>query len=262
MRMRKLIYLIILLSFSITVWAQDEEGFLKREFIHKGDTLRYRILYPKVYDVSKSYPMVLFLHGAGERGRDNEKQLIHGSKLFLDEKFRREYPAIVIFPQCPEEDFWASVKFTTTAEGKREFTFADRGEPTKSMGLLIEFIKHVQKTEPVNPQRLYVGGLSMGGMGTFELLWRMPKTFVAAFPICGGGNPDMAKKYAKHVNLWIFHGADDAVVPVSLSEQMAEAIKKYGGNPKLTIYPGVNHNSWDNTFAEPELMEWLFNQMK
>src|SRR5690606_23510021 len=256
------IFLFLFLSISMLTIAQDQEGFLKKEFIHKGDTLRYRILYPKVYDVSKSYPLVLFLHGAGERGRDNEKQLVHGSKLFLDEKNRDEFPAIVIFPQCPENDYWANVNITTNAEGKREFVFPNGGAPTKSMSLLMEFVKYVQKNEPVNPQRFYLGGLSMGGMGTFELLSRMPKTFVAEFPICGGGNPDASKKYAKNVNMWIFHGSDDAIVPARFSEDMAEAIKEHGGNPKLTIYPGVNHNSWDNAFAEPTLLDWLFNQMK
>lgn len=259
--MKKLL-LFILMIVSIGAIAQEKELFLKREFVHKGDTLRYRILYPKVFDASKSYPLILFLHGAGERGSDNEKQLVHGSNLFLDDNNRTDFPAIVIFPQCPENEYWANVNIQTNADGRREFVFTNGGEPTKPMKLLLEFVKYVEKNEQVNPQRMYVGGLSMGGMGTFELLSRLPKTFVAAFPICGGGYPNAAKKYAKKVNMWIFHGQDDAVVPVKFSEDMAEAIKEYGGNPKLTIYPGVNHNSWDNAFAEPDLLNWLFNQMK
>jgi predicted peptidase len=114
----------------------------------------------------------------------------------------------------------------------------------------------------VDKHRVYVGGLSMGGMGTFELLRRKPNVFAAAFAICGGDNTFNAKLYAKKVPLWIFHGAKDDVVPVEHSLVMAEAIKAAGGNPKLTIYPNDSHNSWNDAFAEPDLIPWLFSHTK
>jgi predicted peptidase len=114
---------------------------------------------------------------------------------------------------------------------------------------------------PVDDERVYVGGLSMGGMGTFELVRRMPKTFAAAFPICGGANPATAKKM-DDVDWWIFHGAKDDVVPPRHSEVMVKALKKEGANVKFTLYPNANHNSWDPAFTEPELLSWLFSKKK
>jgi predicted peptidase len=114
----------------------------------------------------------------------------------------------------------------------------------------------------IDKKKVYVGGLSMGGMGTFEILYRCPKTFAAAFPICGGGNSEYVGKYAKKVKIWAFHGAKDDVVPPKYSETMANAIKSNGGVIKFTIYPNDNHNSWDSAFAEPDLLPWLFSNIK
>jgi len=114
----------------------------------------------------------------------------------------------------------------------------------------------------VNSKRIYIGGLSMGGMGTFELLWHKPGFFAAAFPICGGGNPESVKLYAKKFPVWIFHGDKDPAVPVSNSRLMNNALKKAGAKVKYTEYPGVGHNSWDNAFAEPDLLPWLFKQKR
>lgn len=108
---------------------------------------------------------------------------------------------------------------------------------------------------------MYVGGLSMGGFGTFELVRRNPKLFAAAFPICGGANPITAKKM-KHLDWWVFHGEADKVVPPRYSTQMVDAMKKDGLSVKYSLYPGVGHNSWDNAFAEPELLPWLFSKSK
>ncbi|HPV57658.1 MAG TPA: prolyl oligopeptidase family serine peptidase, partial [Tenuifilaceae bacterium] len=133
---------------------------------------------------------------------------------------------------------------------------------TPPMELLVKFVKSISKEKYVDKNRIYVGGLSMGGMGTFELLYRLPKVFAAAFPICGGSSPDVAKKYAKKVKLWIFHGEMDEVVSVEYSKQMHKAILSNGGEAKLTLYPFVNHNSWENAFGEPDLMPWLFSIKK
>ena len=113
----------------------------------------------------------------------------------------------------------------------------------------------------IEKKQVYVGGLSMGGMGTFEMVKRNPKVFAAAIPICGGGNTAWVNQLKKS-KWWIFHGAKDDVVPPYLSQQMADALKANGASVKFTLYPNANHNSWDAAFAEPDLLTWLFSQKK
>ncbi len=264
--MKHIIFLLLsccnMLSIS-TAKAQDLEMYERRVFVTKGDSLPYRILYPENFDSGKKYPLVMVLHGAGERGGNNESQLVHGAKLFLEPENRSAYPAIVVFPQCPKDSYWSNVNIVTAEDGKRTFNFKKRTEdPTKAMHALLGLLKELERSGTVDKKQLYLGGLSMGGMGTFELLRRKPRKFAAAFPICGGGHPDGAKRYAKRLNLWVFHGEEDSVVPVEKSQEMVAALQKAGGNVKLTIYPGVNHNSWDNAFAEPTLLAWLFSHRK
>lgn len=261
--MNKSLTILALLFLSTSLsWAQNAE-FEAREHNYKEGKLLYRVSYPDNYDASKSYPLLLFLHGAGERGDDNKKQLVHGSKLFLNQENREKFPAIVVFPQCPTEDYWANVDRTTDENGKRQFTFFKTSKkPTNAMSGLLSLVDSLTNLSQVNQNRVYVMGLSMGGMGTFELVSRRPKTFAAAAPICGGDNPKVAGKYAKKLPFWIFHGLKDDVVPPHFSEDMANAIEAKGGKVKLTLYPNANHNSWDPAFAEPELLPWLFSQSK
>lgn len=258
---------ILLLSFylfllSTLSFSQDKSSYEKHWYINGADTLPYRLLLPKNYEPSKKYPLILFLHGSGERGRDNEAQLVHGWKLFLQDSIRENYPAIVVFPQCSAASYWSNVSFVfDSVTKKRSFVFAADGEPSVAMKLLLQLTKELQRNYKLDKNRLYVGGLSMGGMGTFELVRRQPKLFAAAFPICGGANTTTASKLTKP-HWWIFHGEADAVVPVELSKQMADALKTAGADVKLTLYPNVNHNSWDNAFAEKDLMAWLFSNHK
>ena len=216
---------------------------------------------PQNYDSTKKYPLVYFLHGAGERGNDNEKQLMHGASLFLREDTRKDYPAIVVFPQCAQNSFWSNVVFSQDNEGKRKFDFPTGGEPTKAMILAQGLLDQLLKSYPIRKKHVYVGGLSMGGMGTFELVRRNPKLFAAAIPICGGANPATAEQMNK-TSWWIFHGAKDDVVPPALSQQMYEALLNAKAGVKFTLYPEANHNSWDSAFAEKELLPWLFSQKR
>lgn len=249
--------LIFLLIIPFSVAAQGQQGaFEKEHFIKDGDTLNYRILFPKDFSKEKEYPVVLFLHGAGERGDDNESQLTHGSELFL--KNQEEFPAIVIFPQAPKDDYWAKV------EVKRDtvpfqFDFMNKEPATKSLQLVMDLMDEMTSKDFVNKDEIYVGGLSMGGMGTFELIYKKPNMFAAAFAICGGADPEIVKDYRKGFNIWLFHGQKDDVVLPKYSEIMARAINHHGGNAKLSLYPDDNHNSWDSAFAEPNLLPWLFS---
>ena len=221
-------------------------------------------MYPLNYDTHKKYPLVLFLHGSGERGSNNESQLIHGSKLFADQANREKYPAIVIFPQCPLNDFWANIKRgkSRVDSSKLVFEFPTDVPMGKSLSLVSQLLDSFVTTGTVNKRRIYVGGLSMGGMGTFEILWRKPGFFAAAIPICGGGNETKVKDYGKKFPIWVFHGDADPTVDVSHSRKMVAALKAAKAKVKYTEYPGVGHDSWTNAFAEPNLLQWLFDQKK
>jgi len=251
----------ILLLYSINIVAQDLSIYEKGSYIKGEDSINYRVLLPENFDATKKYPILFFLHGAGERGDDNSAQLGHGGRLFLKEDVRKRFPAIVVFPQCSADSYWSNVIFVTDAKGKREFIFQEKGKPTKAMRALLGLVDSYLDKKYVDKQRVYVGGLSMGGMGTFELLRNKPNTFAAAFSICGGDNVANVQKYQK-VPLWIFHGEKDDVVPVVLSTQIANQLKVLNKPVKLTLYPEAGHNSWDNAFAEPELLPWLFSKQK
>lgn len=243
--------------------AQDTGLYEKQWFIRSGDTLPYRLLLPENYDPAKKYPLVLFLHGRGESGSDNEKQLTHGARLFLRDSIRKKYPAIVVFPQCAANSYWSNVGMVVSGSktGKRSFYFVPDGGPSRDMELVTALIDNLLERYNIGRRQVYVMGVSMGGMGVFEIARRRPDLFAAAVPICGGAHPATAKKLAK-IKWWVFHGAKDDVVPPAHSEKMVEALKKAGALVKFTLYPDANHNSWDPAFAEPALFAWLFSQKK
>ncbi|MEM8526218.1 MAG: prolyl oligopeptidase family serine peptidase [Bacteroidota bacterium] len=241
-------------------FAQNLSLFEERIYENEnGSTLPYRILYPENYDKGKSYPLLLFLHGAGERGDDNEVQLVHGSKLFTDTENRKKYPAIVVFPQCPKEDYWARVD---RSEDRKVWHYPFYDTPTQPLANVIQLLEQLLTEEAIDENRVYVSGLSMGGMGTFELLAHRPDLFAAATPICGGGNLTLAERYAHSTDFWIFHGDADTVVPVELSRKMNKRLHSLGANVQYSEYKGVNHNSWENAFAEPNYLKWLFSKRK
>jgi len=238
--------------------AQNLSEYKEARYINGKDSINYRILLPENFNPANKYPIVFFLHGSGERGDDNQKQLTHGGSLFLKPELRNKFEAIVIFPQCPQNDRWSNVKINDGQTGKNRFNFQKGGKPTAAMQALMGMIDE-QLAEPyVNKKQVYVGGLSMGGMGTFELLRRKRKTFAAAFTICGGDNIANVKKY-KNIPLWIFHGGKDDVVSFELSKDIADHLKIIGKEVKYTLYADDNHNSWDSAFAEPQLLPWLFS---
>ncbi|MBC8033126.1 MAG: prolyl oligopeptidase family serine peptidase [Chitinophagaceae bacterium] len=258
--------LIALIAFSMNmVQAQDKSLYEKHWFIQRGDTLPYRLLLPLNYDSSKKYPLVFFLHGRGESGRDNEKQLTHIASFFLKDSIREQYPAIILFPQCPWDDYWSNVDVTMVADGsasgKRSFHFLAGGPPSTSMQLLSELVDDIFTRYPVKTRQVYIMGLSMGGMGTFELVRRKPGVFAAAVPICGGADPSTASQL-KNTSWWVFHGAKDDVVLPEHSEKMVTALKKNNVQVRFTLFQDANHNSWDPAFNEPELMPWLFSKRK
>ncbi len=257
---QKIVYLFLLLIVVSKGFAQDKLLYEKQWFIQNGDTLPYRILLPENYDHSKKYQLIFFLHGRAESGTHNEKPLTHGASLFLRDSVRKKYPAIVVFPQCSPNSYWSNVQMITSGKSTnpRSFYFTPGGEPSRPMQLVIQLVDNIILRFPVIKQQVYVVGLSMGGMGTYELVRRKPGVFAAAFTICGGAHPATAPQL-KPTAWWIFHGLKDDVVLPEYSIQMADALKKTGANVRLTLYPEANHNSWDPAFNEPDLLKWLFS---
>lgn len=216
-----------------------------------GKKLPYRLYRPAGADAAQKVPLVIFLHGAGERGEDNQAQVKHGVKYFLAAKDK--FPCYLVAPQCPAKAQWVSVPW-----GDLQHATPER--PSDPMQAVIELLPTLEKEFPaIDPKRIYVTGLSMGGFGTWDLITRMPKTFAAAVPVCGGADDSKASLIAK-VPVWVFHGGKDDVVKAVRSRNIVAALKAAGGEPKYTEYPGVGHGCWDQAYGDPELLPWLFAQ--
>lgn len=226
-----------------------------------GHSLPYRLFVPRHYTPDKKYPLILFLHGIGERGDDNEAQLKHAGVLrFVSDAVQAKDPCFLVAPQCPKDDLWVPAFFglKKIKERAQEET---PGGPSRAMRLVTELLDKLEKDYSIDPERRYVTGLSMGGYGSYDLCLRRPDDFAAAVPICGAADPAAAAKIA-HIPLWIFHGGSDSAVPVQLARDMVEALKKAGASPKYTEYPGVGHNSWTPAYQEPGLVDWLLSQRR
>jgi predicted peptidase len=229
--------------------------FEPREFSDEGGkVLQYRLLKPLDYDPGEKYPLVIFLHGAGERGDDNVAQLKHGMKEFCTQDRREDYRCYVLAPQCPSEQKWADVDWT---QSDVEFP----ASISDSLKLTLQVVDSMVKDAAIDKNRIYITGLSMGGYGTWDALVRRPDFFAAALPICGGADPKTAESI-KHVPIACFHGGADSVVIPEKSRIMIEALKKAGGEPLYTEYEGVGHDSWSATYANEDSFRWLFAQRK
>lgn len=221
---------IIMISSSVYSQSEKQTAHNFEKEIKLTLSANYLLYLPKEYDQSNDeFPLALFLHGAGERGTDIEKVKIHGLPRLINE--RKDFPFIVVSPQCPDNMFW-------------------------NTDLLAALLDEIEANYRVDKNRMYVTGLSMGGHGTWSLAIAQPNRFAAIAPICGWSNPTMACTI-KHVPIWVFHGAKDVVVPLSASEQMVEKLKSCNDDVKFTIYPEANHDSWTETYNNEELYNWF-----
>jgi predicted peptidase len=238
--------------------AEDQDPsrvYEPREFVgSNGVPLKYRLIKPLNYQQGKKYPLVLFLHGAGERGSDNSITLKHAAKDFLDPERRAEFPAYVLIPQCPKDKKWSEVDWSKETSQIPE-------NPSDSMQSIKELLDDMIENGGVDRNRVYITGLSMGGYGTWDAIARYPNFFAAAAPICGGGDPKTVKQF-QSLPIWCFHGAKDSVVKVGRSREMIEALQAIGSKVKYTEYPDADHDSWTATYSNPELYNWLFAQRR
>lgn len=242
--------MLILLFCSKSGIAQFEEHI----FSSADETMPYQLMKPLNFDSSKSYPLILFLHGSGERGHDNKRTLTHIESLLTADSNRINFPAFVLVPQCDTGHRWVEVDW-------KALSHTQPTEPSKYMRLSIELLHEIESRFPIDPKRIYVTGLSMGGFGTWDIIARLPNKFAAAAPVCGGGDIETAA-VIKNIPIWIFHGSTDKVVKASRSNHMYEALLKVGGNVKYSEYPEVGHDSWKPAYREPDFLKWMFGQRK
>ncbi len=228
------LYFIAIVCLSTTLLAQKPTQSPQRLETSIKVEMNYLLALPKGYDEQESWPLVLFLHGAGERGDNLELVKRNGPPMLVENG--KEFPFILVSPQCPQNTWW---------------------QPTELTALLDQ----IEKDYQVDKDQIYVTGLSMGGFGTWQLAAYTPNRFAALAPVCGGGETYWTDKF-KHVPTWAFHGARDFLVPVHRSQEMVFAMEAKGGEPKLTIYADAGHDSWTETYNNPEFYKWLLKQKR
>ncbi len=214
--------------------TQTAHSFTVKSDDGKEATVRYWLFLPESYDDQEAWPLMLFMHGAGERGDDLELVKKWGPPKLVESK--KDFPFVVISPQCPKSVWW-------------------------NVDHMVALVDRVAGERKIDKSRMCTTGLSMGGFGTWAIIAKHPKLFAAAVPICGGGDPKEAEKLT-HLPIWAFHGDKDNVVPPSRSQAMVDAVNQAGGKAKLTIYEGVGHNSWSETYANEEVYQWLLSHKR
>ncbi len=236
MRSAILVAVMIIISGGANVHAAAPAQQAARLDVQVPVALDYLLYLPKDYDQQDAWPLLIFLHGAGERGNDLNLVKKHGPPKLIEAG--KEYPFIVISPQCSKDSWW-----------------------TWQLRELAALVDDVTSHHKVDKDRVYLTGLSMGGFGTWALAAYQPDRFAAILPICGGGEV-MSTRRLKGMPVWAFHGAKDPVVPLRRSEELVTALEKAQGNAKLTVYPDAFHDSWTATYENPAVYEWLLAQKR
>lgn len=243
------------------MFSQSEavlDAYEQRQYRNgEGDSLLYRWLAPDSVIPTEPYPLILFLHGSGERGDDNTAQLKHVLPRFLEAQRPERFPCYIFAPQCPAEQRWSDGVFDQ--ESGRYFL---RDTMSQSLTLTMQALGTIINRYPIDTTRIYIAGLSMGGAGVWELAFRYPGIFAAAIPICGFADLRYAKR-AIDLPIWVFHGSEDEVVSPQYSRQVVALLRLSGGDPVYTEFVGIGHESWGPAFSNlPFVYDWLFAQRK
>ncbi len=254
----------------------DQQGFFQRAIYRDktGNKLPYQLMLPwqkatNLPAVAKAkagppitnkpitnhqFPLVIFLHGSGERGTQNHEQMRNGVHAFCEKWVREQHPHYLLVPQCPPDQRWGG--------SSKDWQTLYQPEPTIPGRMVLELIENMLQEHPdIDPNRVFITGLSMGGFGTFDLMMRRPELFAAGLPLSGGGDPRYAEKI-KNIPLWVFHGGLDDVAFPRCSRQIVQALEKVGGKVKYTEYSTMYHDIWNVTYYNPAVLEWLFEQRK
>lgn len=237
--------------------ADAQANFSKKTHIIGTDTLRYRELTPESLIPGKKYPLVVFLHGSGERGTDNVQQLKWGGNMWLNPTNRDRYPAYVIFPQCPADKYW---DYPTEPADSLPTSLPVIADETPLMSHIMTLLQGYIASGKADPKRIYVIGMSMGGMATYDIVLRHPRFFAAAIPICGEINPARFTNGGGGTKWRIFHGDTDDNVPVQGSRMAYRQLTRLGASVSYTEFPSCGHFSWVPVFQLPDFMSWLFAQ--
>jgi predicted peptidase len=219
-----------------------------------GETFPYRLSAPQFPEPGRKYPLILFLHGSGECGTDNQRQIKVGLPALLRTLQKRAEPALVLAPQCQPDSWWVK----RLALGP---DYAAAKEPAPSLALALELCRHVAAERQADPDRLYITGLSLGGFGAWDAIQREPGLFAAAVPICGGGDLRRLQE-VKRLPIWVFHGRNDKNVPVSCGREMVAGLRQIGGRVKYTEYENAEHNVWDRVYGDEAVVGWLLSQKR
>jgi len=231
---------------------KPEDVFQERKYECDGYTMPYRIYVPKNYDCGEKYPLLVFLHGAGERGNDNKKNLVYIDIMFNDIE-SPVYDCIMVVPQCPEEKQWVN---TPWSEGNYSISEVEESRELEAVCAIMDEVRDFYN---IDDDRVYITGISMGGFGTWDMLARHGARFAAGMPICGGGCPEYAH-LLKRIPIRTFHGSADTVVPPSGTREMYAAIRREGGEDITYIeYDGVTHGSWFPAYEDGDNLRWLFS---
>jgi predicted peptidase len=236
---------------SARVLTKDEVDFRKNIYTDKkGARMPYRLFVPVTYSPSIKYPLVLWLHGGEGRGSNNVNQIVRGNEkgahVWITPENQTKFPAFVLAPQCPQNENWSDPELNL---------------PGKPLLLALEVLASVQKEFSIDPDRVYVVGQSIGGLGVWSLLQKYPEKWAAAVILCAYDNftrPDVITR----VPLWVFQGDEDRTVPVTMVRDMMKQLKKLHANLRYTEYHRVDHDIWTRVFAEPELVPWLASQRR
>ena len=215
-----------------------------------GQLLPYRLLTPLGYNPGLRYPMIVWLHGSGEMGTNNQ-QLGNGTEVFTASDNLTKYPVVILVPQCPLSDRWSNMS-SAVAPGNLRMS----ANPTRTAASVFELVAAVKTQLNIDPSRVTLAGLSLGAFGVYDWIARRQDLFTAALPMSGGGDTTQARKLV-HTPLWDFHGSSDGVVGVAHSRVMIAAIRAAGGSPKYTEIPGGGHGPWSPIIAQADVLAWL-----
>jgi predicted peptidase len=248
-----LIFALILPYLLIAAGAFEARSYENKD----GEKLNYRFNLPENLlenPEESSYPLILFFHGSGVRGWDNLLPILGSPKDIVKITKKYSVPVIIVVPQCPLKLQWSDIP--SNADRNRM-----KANPTLPMKLTIELLEEIITDYPVDINRIYVAGFSMGGYAVWEILQRFPDKFAAGIPVCGGGDEELTT-LIKDIPIWAFHGEDDTVVSPKHSRNMIDALIKSGGDPLYTEYENTGHNSWSRTFSNGKVILWLLDQSK